>query len=739
MRIVGAGIFVLFFLFLACGCAKELPRERAKKLILPGEFKAIDAPNDDGNAVLLVWSVAPSDNVRPQVMEDVIKEKTKPLLDKTDEALKGIKRVLKEEAKSKGTTLSSEIWKRVEEGVHDAVAARVRGEVESFYSSAPRVKYILSMARPEKALRDEWDQPLPEVDSDKSFASENPKYFGLKSANEMLHYLEVVEPYKKLKEEESKLTKSIVKNNTEIEKTLAALKKDMNRVRADMERKKSKREEITAQLKEIGSIAAAIREVSAPVEEAIAEKRKRLEEEINSLTAALEVTSREMETMLKALISGVDQLTARPAEKAESFTVAIRELAARLDAAEKKRKELDQKTESLSSEKNKLMVQTEREIERDKKELEKKIESLTAMRKGLAGKPEVLEAEMKELGKKIISLTTEIEEDEKTIAVLEKPTETLKKMEDMKKEVQKARSERDQIRKRLKDPKEMTYYFKLEVTDGKETLAYPTPVTALPVANYFNWAKLNNFVLTVLFSIVVMGLIAYAKRNPNLFIRKISGLDAVDEAVGRATEMGKHILYFTGLLGMGSLSTIASTNILGRVARKVAQHDSQIKVPCNDPIVMSVCQEVVKEAYTSVGRPDAYRDDNIFFVSNEQFSFTAAADGMMMRDRPATNFFLGYFYAEALLLTEVGASVGAIQIAGTDALNQLPFFVTTCDYTLIGEELYAASAYLSREPVLLGSLKGQDAGKLFLAVLVIVGAILSSVGINYLTRLLEPL
>jgi hypothetical protein len=203
--------------------------------------------------------------------------------------------------------------------------------------------------------------------------------------------------------------------------------------------------------------------------------------------------------------------------------------------------------------------------------------------------------------------------------------------------------------------------------------------------------------------------------------------------------MGKHILYFTGLLGMGSLSTIASTNILGRVARKVAQHDSQIKVPCNDPIVMSVCQEVVKEAYTSVGRPDAYRDDNIFFVSNEQFSFTAAADGMMMRDRPATNFFLGYFYAEALLLTEVGASVGAIQIAGTDALNQLPFFVTTCDYTLIGEELYAASAYLSREPVLLGSLKGQDAGKLFLAVLVIVGAILSSVGINYLTRLLEPL
>jgi hypothetical protein len=277
------------------------------------------------------------------------------------------------------------------------------------------------------------------------------------------------------------------------------------------------------------------------------------------------------------------------------------------------------------------------------------------------------------------------------------------------------------------------------VTDGKETLTHPQPVSAVPAANLFNWAKVNNFVLMVIFSIVVMWLIARAKRNPNLFIRKITGLDAVDEAVGRATEMGKPILYFTGLGGMGDLPTIASVNILGRVARKVAQHDSQIKVPCNDPIVMSVCQEVVKEAYTSVGRPDAYREDNIFFVSNEQFSFTAAADGMMMRDKPATNFYLGYFFAESLLLTEAGSSVGAIQIAGTDALHQLPFFVTTCDYTLIGEELYAASAYLSREPVLLGSLKGQDAGKIFLAALVIVGTLLSTLGIEYLTKLFEPL
>jgi hypothetical protein len=84
---------------------------------------------------------------------------------------------------------------------------------------------------------------------------------------------------------------------------------------------------------------------------------------------------------------------------------------------------------------------------------------------------------------------------------------------------------------------------------------------------------------------------------------------------------------------------------------------------------------------------------------------------------------MGYYYAESLLLAETGASTGAIQIAGTDSVSQLPFFITACDYTLIGEELYAASAYLSREPLLLGSLKGQDVGKALITLLIIIGVV----------------
>jgi hypothetical protein len=41
----------------------------------------------------------------------------------------------------------------------------------------------------------------------------------------------------------------------------------------------------------------------------------------------------------------------------------------------------------------------------------------------------------------------------------------------------------------------------------------------------------------------------------------------------------------------------------------------------------------------------------------------------MIRERAATNFFMGYFSAEALLMTETGNSLGSYQIAGNRCCN----------------------------------------------------------------------
>lgn len=271
--------------------------------------------------------------------------------------------------------------------------------------------------------------------------------------------------------------------------------------------------------------------------------------------------------------------------------------------------------------------------------------------------------------------------------------------------------------------KDVNYFYQVVVKDakGENPSAVVGPVQAK--VQWFNLGRTNTLIVTAIYIALLLYFILHAKKGTNLFIRRLAGLDALDEAVGRATEMGKPILYVPGISGISDVATIASINILSGVARTVAEYNTRVIVPNYDPIVMTVAQEVVREGFLAAGKPDAYNEQDVFYVTTNQFAFVAAVDGIMVRERPATNLFIGMFFAESLILAETGASTGAIQIAGTDAVAQLPFFIAACDYTLIGEELYAASAYLSRAPLLMGSLKGQDWMKIFLIGCILIGIV----------------
>ncbi len=282
------------------------------------------------------------------------------------------------------------------------------------------------------------------------------------------------------------------------------------------------------------------------------------------------------------------------------------------------------------------------------------------------------------------------------------------------------------------------YFYKVvainRLTENNEILweASTESESAGPVrskAQWIDWTRINAFVGTTVLCTLIGIYIARAKAGKKVFIRKIAGLEAVDEAVGRATEMGRKIYYIPGISDMDNMQTIAGLTILGRVAEVAATYDTWLEVPVCRSMVMVTAKEVVKEAYSKVGRPDAFHEDQVHYLTDDQFGYAAAIDGMVVREKPATMFYMGEFFAESLILSETGNAAGAIQIAGTAAPAQLPFFITACDYTLIGEELFAASAYLSKEPKLLGSLKGQDVGKALVLVAILAGIILETLGV----------
>jgi hypothetical protein len=269
-----------------------------------------------------------------------------------------------------------------------------------------------------------------------------------------------------------------------------------------------------------------------------------------------------------------------------------------------------------------------------------------------------------------------------------------------------------------------SYVYKVKAVgvDGGQGFSDPSQPTQSS-QQWFNTARINALATTVVFLIFVVIFVSRAKSGKSLYIRRIAGLSAVEEAVGRATEMGRPMLYILGLGTVSDVATLASLNILSQVAKKAAEYETPLLVPNFDPIVYNVSHEVVKEAYLKVGKPEAFRADNVYFVTNDQMGYAAAVDGIMVRERPATNIFMGTFFAEYLILAETGATTGAIQIAGTDMVTQLPFFITACDYTIMGEELYAASAYLARDPLLLGTLKAQDLTKILIVATLVLGAL----------------
>lgn len=242
-------------------------------------------------------------------------------------------------------------------------------------------------------------------------------------------------------------------------------------------------------------------------------------------------------------------------------------------------------------------------------------------------------------------------------------------------------------------------------------------------SSLFKTEESFSFLVLVTLCGLIFYFIQQAKSGKKLWIRRIPALASVEEAVGRATEMGKACIFIPGIMDIDDIQTLAGLNILGSVARKTAEYDTDLKVPVAKSMVLSTAQDVVKEAYYRTGHPDTFNEGNIQFVTDDQFAFAASVNGTLVREKPAAIIMLGTFYAESLLIAETGNHIGAIQIAGTAETSQLPFFVASCDYVLIGEELFAASAYLSNDPMLLGSLKGQDYAKMLLILFMLYGVL----------------
>jgi hypothetical protein len=245
--------------------------------------------------------------------------------------------------------------------------------------------------------------------------------------------------------------------------------------------------------------------------------------------------------------------------------------------------------------------------------------------------------------------------------------------------------------------------------------------------------------MLILIWIFILGGMELAKKNLPRF-RRLSGLDAIPEMVGRAAEMDRPLHFTTGL---GSLTEsvapqlIAGLAVLAHVAEICANYGVKIIYSVYQPQVMPLATELMRDAYIKAGKIEEFQEEEqVRYLSDQQFAYASAVQGIAERERPAANIMIGPFYAESMLFSETFNRIGAIQLAGTARGYQIPFFAIICDYLLIAEEIYAAGAYLSKDPVVSGTIMGQDYGKIVALVLMILGIIATSLGSSFIVDLL---
>lgn len=243
--------------------------------------------------------------------------------------------------------------------------------------------------------------------------------------------------------------------------------------------------------------------------------------------------------------------------------------------------------------------------------------------------------------------------------------------------------------------------------------------------------------------IVIMAAVTYyitaARGGKVPRIRRVAGIDAIDEAIGRAVEMGRPIICSHGIADLrGATSgpqTLAGLSVLSYVTKRAIASSARVIVPVRVPEVWPIAADIVETEYKLAGKADEYDSDDVRFLSTAQFGYSSNYLGLMMRERPGANIMIGAYWAESLQLAETGSRVGAFQIAGTANTSQIPFFLVCADYCLIGEEIFSAGAYLTQDGPLVASLAGQDVGRIIAVVLSVLGTLLYTAGITVLLDL----
>jgi hypothetical protein len=251
-----------------------------------------------------------------------------------------------------------------------------------------------------------------------------------------------------------------------------------------------------------------------------------------------------------------------------------------------------------------------------------------------------------------------------------------------------------------------------------------------------------RYVSALIFFLITVSVAIYAEfrfkkrvsmQKPLPKIRRIAAVDAIRDAVGRAVEMGRPVCFTAGgnakMPDLETPTLIASVSLLRYVARLCAEYNAPLIVPVLAPETIPLLDEAIRESYLSVGKPEAYDPINtIRYLTTEPMAYSTGYMDIVTTEKPGANMMIGALAGqEPIIAGEAGARVGAIQIGGSSRTASVGSVAVMMDYFMVGEEVFAAGAYVSADPTATSSLFATDFTRVLVVALTILGAVLLNV------------
>jgi len=251
--------------------------------------------------------------------------------------------------------------------------------------------------------------------------------------------------------------------------------------------------------------------------------------------------------------------------------------------------------------------------------------------------------------------------------------------------------------------------------------------------------KVSIFVLCILcFAIITFTLYLAKRRKEPIKLRTIAGIAAIEEGIGSSLERGKPFAVDLHTSGVTGVDGVVALSYLAYSAKKAALAGCDIIVGMGAPEVVPIAEDIVRTAYATGPKPEMFNAARMIqFISPVQFAYTGGWLGLVGREKPGAILICGSMGAEAMIIGEAGMMVNALQIASASSITNIPFFITSCDYVIIAEEHYVGAAVVSGDKTQIGCIVGQDAWKILTIALIVIGSIMTTLGLKELTNLLK--